>query len=221
MIYTGRLQAGEGGYPFVLRWSPAALPPGMLTIRDGYGGLIFSVDMKQQDSVVITNEGIGLFQIVYDANNGVMSTVQGGWNTVSLPVTVADRRKATVFPTSTSPAFLYTPTGYAIRDTLEYGAGYWLKFPSVQSIAIVGDPISSDTIAVVQGWNMIGSLGATVSTASIQQIPAGLVTSQYFGFSGGSYVPSLSINPMKSYWVKANQNGRLVLSQGANKGEEK
>jgi hypothetical protein len=189
----------------------------MFILRDGYGGSVFSVDMTLQDSLVISNDGIGLFQLVYDANNGVMSTVQGGWNMVSLPVAVADRRKAAVFPTSISGAFAYTPTGYAIRDTLDYGAGYWLKFPNTQGISIVGAAITNDTIEVVQGWNVIGSISTTVPTANIGQIPAGIVTSQYFGFSGGSYVPSLSINPMKSYWVKASQSGRLVLSQGAKK----
>ena len=218
VIYTGRLQAGEGGYPFVLRWDRAELPAGMFTIRDGYGGLVFAMDMRQQDSVVITNDGIGLFQIVYDANNGVTSNVQGGWNMVSLPVTVIDRRKTAVFPTSISGAFAYTPTGYASRDTLEYSVGYWLKFPNTQSISLVGNAITIDTILVVQGWNMIGSISATVSTASILQIPAGIVTSQYFCFSGGSYVPSLSINPMKSYWVKVDQNGRVVLTQGGTDG---
>lgn len=217
-IYTGRLQAGEGGYPFVLWWNRSELPSGSFTLRDGSGGTVFTVDMKQQDSLVIANDGIDLFEIVYDANNGVTSSVQGGWNMVSLPVSVGDRRKAVVFPTSISGAFAYTPTGYAGRDTLEYGTGYWLKFPTSQSVSLTGGTITTDTVFVAQGWNMIGSISTETPVGNIVQVPSGIVVSQYFGFSGGSYVPSPSITPMKSYWVKANQNGRLVLYQGASKG---
>ena len=220
IIYTGSLQPGPGGYPFVLQWSRAALPAGTFTLRDAYGGTTFTVNMKQQDSLVIADAGIQLFQLVYDGPNAVFATVQQNWNIVSLPLTIADRRRTTVFPTSVSNAFAYTTAGYAARDTLDYDTGYWLKFPSTQLLSLTGGVRSLDTINVVQGWNIIGSISSPVPVASIVQIPGGIVVSQYFGYSGSAYAPAASINPMQGYWVKVSQNGRLVLPGASSRAQK-
>jgi len=215
IIYGGRIQDGPGGYPFHVRWNRSELPAGTFTLQDGNGGITFSVNMKQQDSMAITEVDVGTFQIVYDAGNTVYSTVQQGWNMVSLPVTMSDRSKTVVFPTSVSNAFAYTPGGYANRDTLDYGLGYWLKFPSSQALSLAGDFIALDTIDVAQGWNIIGSISVSVPTGSIVQIPGGIVTSQYFDYTGGTYTSASSIDPMRAYWVKVSQNGKLVLTGSA------
>jgi hypothetical protein len=134
---------------------------------------------------------------------------------VSLPMTVLDRRKAQVFPGSTSNAFAFqSPGGYFTRDTLRYREGYWLKFPSAMAVNFVGAYRTLDTIDVVQGWNLIGSLSFDVSVGSIEQIPSGIVISPYWDFAGGTYVSASTLVPMKGYWVKVNQNGKLVLSSG-------
>jgi hypothetical protein len=117
-----------------------------------------------------------------------------------------------VFPTSVSEAFGYTPVGYVSDDTLDYGAGYWLKFGTTQSVSIPGVFITSDTLDVIQGWNIIGSISTPVAVGSIIQIPGGIVTSQYLSYTGGAYASTSSIEPMKAYWVKVNQNGKLVRS---------
>ncbi len=213
IIYTGKLQAGEG-YPFVLKWNNLDLPAGTFTLRDGPAGAFFLVNMKLQDSLVFTDDQIPQFQIVYDAGNVVSSAAQTGWNILSVPVTVADRRKTVVFPGSTSNAFAYTPIGYVNDDTLDYGVGYWLKFPSTQSLSLTGGAITSDTVEVIQGWNIIGSISTSVPVGSIIQIPGGIVASSYFGYGITGYGSATSIDPMRGYWVKVNQSGKLVLPQG-------
>jgi photosystem II stability/assembly factor-like uncharacterized protein len=210
VTYTGKLQAGEGGYPFHLRWNPLALPSeGSFMLRYTDGNPI-AVNMRQQDSAMV-NEA-ETFQIVYSLGTTVSSTAQQGWNIVSVPVTVADRRKTEVFPTSISNAFAYTPSGYVNRDTLEYGLGYWLKFASTQSVLVTGDARNEDTIDVIQGWNIIGSISDPVAVGSIIQIPSGIVISPYFGYGSTGYTPATMIEPMKGYWVKVNQSGQLVLT---------
>jgi hypothetical protein len=213
-VYTGMLQPGGAGYPFVLRWNSGELPGGTFTLRDGPAGFNFMVNMKQEDSLTITNPDVITFQLVYELGDVVNSTVESGWNIVSLPVTVGDQRKTVVFPTSVSEAFGYTPVGYVSDDTLDYGAGYWLKFGTTQSVSIPGVFITSDTLDVIQGWNIIGSISSPVAVGSIVQIPNGIVASQYFGYTGAGYTSSTTIDPMKGYWVKVNQNGKLVLTGG-------
>lgn len=210
-IYLCKLQPSEGGYPFVVKWRRSDLPStGTFVLRDGPSGFFFNVNMRQQDSLVITDEAVVQFQLVYSVGT-VTASVQNGWNIVSLPVTVTDRRKSAVYPTSTSSAYTFTPGGYVVKDTLNYGVGYWLKFPSSQTIPLAGTARITDTITVVQGWNMIGSVSTSVPVGTIIQIPSGIVGSPYYIYNG-AYTVASQIDPAKGYWVKINQNGKLVLS---------
>jgi hypothetical protein len=208
VTYTGLMQPGSGGYPFYLRWKGQELPKGTLTLRYGSD----SVNMKQQDSLVIANSDVVSFRIVHDRRTTLYDTAQQGWNIVSLPLAVADRRKTSVFPVSASNAFAYTQLGYVRRDTLDYGLGYWLKFSAVQPLSVLGDPQNLDTIDVDAGWNLIGSISSPVATGSVVQIPNGIVASQYYGYNGTMYTVPSTIDPFHGYWVKANQQGKLVLS---------
>ncbi len=135
---------------------------------------------------------------------------QTGWNMMSLPVTVASSSTSALFPTASSSAFAFGATGYNPVDSINNGAGYWLKFPSDQNPNVTGMPRALDTIDVVEGWNLIGSVTDSVETESIVELPDGIIQSLYFGYSGG-YSSVTSLDPGKAYWVKANTNGKLVL----------
>ncbi|TLY29297.1 MAG: T9SS type A sorting domain-containing protein [Ignavibacteria bacterium] len=73
---------------------------------------------------------------------------------------------------------------------------------------------SRDTINVSAGWNMIGSISDSILVSQIASIPGGLVTSQFFGYSG-TYVVSSTVVPGSAYWVKVNQDGKLLLQTSA------
>ena len=79
--------------------------------------------------------------------------VADGWNMISLPQTVNDYRKNTLYPTATSSAFAYGG-GYQAKDTLKNGVGYWLKFAGIQNVSVIGIPRTRDTIPVADKWNM-------------------------------------------------------------------
>jgi hypothetical protein len=166
------------------------------------GGIVF---FSNAESTPDTAEVSGTAQFVAAA------AAFAGWNIVSLPVTVPDRRRSAVFPTSSSGAYAYGPSGYSARDTLEYGEGYWLKFPSLQTVQIAGDERDEDTVSLTQGWNVIGSISYPVPVNSITQVPSGLVVSPYFGYTGTGYATTDTIHTMKGYWVKANESGFLIL----------
>lgn len=152
---------------------------------------------------------------VFVIADGVQAQMNNGWNLVSVPVDVADRRRSSAFPTSVSFAYTFTPSGYSVRDTLVHGSGYWLKFGSNQTITMAGGLRESDTVIVSPGWNLIGSISYDVSVDSIIQIPSGIVGSAYFGFQSGLYSSTSSIAPMRGYWVKILQPGVLVLRNGS------
>jgi hypothetical protein len=136
------------------------------------------------------------------------------WNLLSVPVTIGDRRRNALFPGSSSQAYAFDPLlGYALRDTMQYGVGHWLKFPSAQIVKLFGLPRLVDTIAVTAGWNMIGSVSGAVPVDSIEQSTPGLIGSQFYGYGGpgAGYEVTTTIEPMRAYWVKASQNGALIL----------
>ena len=137
--------------------------------------------------------------------------ISNGWNLISLPVGVVDGTITSLFPSAVSQAFFFLGQ-YEPSLSMTNGPGYWLKFDSVQQIPISGLLRGEDTIDVVQGWNLIGSISTAVATSGITSIPGGIVTSSFFGYNSG-YVAVDSIVPGKGYWVKVAQGGTLILSE--------
>lgn len=138
------------------------------------------------------------------------SLVSDGWNLLSLPVIPADSHKTALYPSATSSAFRYS-NGYVTQTILDYGVGYWLKFPSAASIPITGTTIQQDSIPVSANWNMIGVLSSPVPLPNITPIGTSVI-SNYFAYTAGSgYVIADTLEPGAGYWVKAATAGELSL----------
>lgn len=140
--------------------------------------------------------------------------VVSGWNLVSVHLNAPDMRKTILYPAATSEAFAYI-NGYVQKESLATGVGYWLKFGSGVYHSFAGVSVVVDTIDVVAGWNLIGAISAPVSTSTIVQIPPSIVNSPFYGFQS-SYVTTTTLESKKGYWVKANADGKLILSSSAN-----
>ncbi len=139
--------------------------------------------------------------------------ISKGWNLISLPILTTERSKYALFPGALSQAFSYSGS-YIPAETLACGIGYWLKFPSDSAVALTGAIEMRDTIHVVEGWNLIGGISASIARSSIAEEPPGIVRSQFFGYGGG-YVVSDTLRPFAGYWVKAGGAGTLILDAGA------
>jgi PKD repeat protein len=137
-----------------------------------------------------------------------------GWNLLSMPHRVPDVLRQAVFPSSTSKAFTYRD-GYVTRDSVFFGDGYWLKFDSSQKQGMNGDVVLTDTIPVTKLWNMVGSLSAPVPLNQITSIPGGIIESNAFGYDTAGYYPTTLLQPGAGYWVKAKENGVLILHSSA------
>ena len=139
--------------------------------------------------------------------------VRKGWNLISVPFGEADNRTSVLYPDAVSNAFAYEGA-YTVKDSLLNGVGYWLKFGAAESVPSAGAYLSTDTVAVNEGWNLIGSLSAPIPVSSIGSDTAGIITSDFFGYAG-SYVITDSITPGEGYWVKVSRAGSLILSTAA------
>ncbi len=146
---------------------------------------------------------------------GVLS-LRSNWNLVSLPVTVTDAQLSTLFPTASSSAFSYDASGssYATSTTLDYGTGYWLRFSSGQMVALSGAARTSETVTLYPGWNLIGTVSASVPVSAVTSSPPNIVNSDFFGYSGG-YAVATSLDPGQGYWVKATGGGTISVASSA------
>ena len=136
--------------------------------------------------------------------------IRSRWNLVSVPVHVSNFSASSLFPSARSRAFAFNGV-YQAEDTLRAGIGYWLEFDHDVHVSQSGAPESEDSIPVVQGWNLIGSISVPVPVTSVIGIPPGLVVSRFFGYASG-YLVADTIFPGLGYWVKAAQSGTLLLS---------
>ena len=214
LIRYAAVPVTEENFGSAMRVSPAphASSPGLEDTVDVYAGLLPGV--KYYFGVKTGDEALNLSALVTDSvllpPNLIIASVRNTWNMLSVPAMVADYRKSVLFPTSVTNAFAYKG-GYVPKDTLVLGEGYWLKFDSAQTVPVAGHYLTSDTIDVSEGWDMIGSLSAPIAAAQISSDPAGIVTTQFFGYNG-NYITCDSIQPGKAYWVKVNQRGKLILA---------
>jgi hypothetical protein len=81
-------------------------------------------------------------------------------------------------------------------------------------VSLTGFERGIDSIALHQGWNLIGSLTLPVPSGAVQQVPDSIVVSSFYGYGGG-YTPADTIRPAQGYWVKASAPGMLILEAGA------
>jgi len=135
------------------------------------------------------------------------------WTMLSVPAVVQDYSKAALFPSGISPAFAFTPSGYSVRDTLENGTGYWIKFGPADTVQMSGVALGYDTVDVGANWNMIGSLSYPFPTSAVEPVPPLTIVSSFFGYaSGAGYFPAGTIEPGGGYWVKVSQAGQIVFN---------
>jgi hypothetical protein len=147
--------------------------------------------------------GIGL--------NTYQSVIYSGWNLISLPLVSQDSLVSVLYPGAVTNAFSFSGGSYQSGSTMTAGGGYFLKVAGDETVTLNGTPLEIDTLDVEEGWNMVGSIADTVPVSMVISDPGGLVTSAFFGFSGG-YFNADQIQPGRGYWVKVSQAGKLILS---------
>ncbi len=168
--------------------------------------------------------GVKLGHIVVSANNGVDTILVSGtgvgsgseivvqdspgtgWQLISLPVLSS-------CPWVEPHSFAYSGS-YVLQETLQVGRGYWNNRPSA-GIFFAGDTLLSDTIALNQNWNLVGSLSKPFAATLAGSIPPGIIHSPFFGYSGIGYLPADSLMPAHGYWVKLAQAGSIILNPAA------
>jgi hypothetical protein len=170
---------------------------------------VYSVFFYKHVLYAGTKSGVW-YRPYYDSVHSVNVNVQHGWNLVSLPIRTSDPNKSAIFPNSISAAFSYEGN-YVESDSMSVGTGYWVRFSADTVYQLGGNDVMIDTIQVINGWNMIGSISSPISISSIAANPPSMVTSGFFKFNNG-YTLTDTIYPGVGYWIKVDTNGVLILN---------
>ncbi len=212
LVWNLKLQPSEAGYPFTLRWDAATLPNGIFMLTDALG-VVYNVDMKRQDSLVVDNSAVNSLNITFTKEMTVAMDITEGWNLMSVPMHMDDMSAATLFPEA---ALVYGfDDGYDLVSELMMGKGYWLKADAAAHHEMTGEP-EMHAVPVAAGWNIIGSGYEAVPIENITSDANVSVTSQYFGFNNG-YSAATEILPGEGYWVKVSDAGNLYFGAVAAK----
>jgi hypothetical protein len=196
-------------------WTASSNTP-WITIMSGESGIrhgivTYRVERDSNTTVRSGTMTIAGRQITIDQSQ-VCRDVIAGWNMMSLPLSAQSGRVKSLFPSAVSRAFSYEG-GYQDRDSLQPGIGFWVKFPTAATATISVLPVLGDTINIRQGWNIIGSMSVPISLDHIGSDPPGIIFSSLYGYQGGAtYLVMDTVQPGGGYWLKANQNGKLILN---------
>ncbi len=144
------------------------------------------------------------------SSSSITLFASSGWNLLSIPIQPIDGRKSILFPDAVSYAYFYDG-GYVVRDTIEPGKAYWLKFNNAKSYQLNGQSINQLQIPVKSGWNLIGSLNGNIPVSSITTSPPNIISSLFYGYNG-SYFSAQQIESGKGYWLKVSQNGFINMN---------
>lgn len=133
--------------------------------------------------------------------------LQRGWNMVALPFDatldgIGDLRAAV-----DGPLYVWTGTGWEEKPLPLAHEGFWV-FAAQPSfgVAITGNPIDRDYLALESGWNLAGS-GQDSSVADTSLLSAAL------DWNGISYeelsLSDLRLRAFAAYWLNAESGGQL------------
>ncbi|MCP4709615.1 MAG: right-handed parallel beta-helix repeat-containing protein, partial [Planctomycetes bacterium] len=135
-----------------------------------------------------------------------------GWNIIGLPLDVADPYYLSIFtvPPAISGSLYEFNGDYQSADSLEFGKGYWLRFSEPDTVQIVGLPVDSICIDVLEGWNMIAGPSCEVQLANVQDAGDIIIDGTLYRFTG-SYQSATAIEQGEGYWIRVTADGQLCL----------
>ena len=185
----------------------------------------FSLDVVVQGTEGIGNIQIALLDVAYPEEavtvDYTVSTTQSemtltvdhliDWNMVGLPLVVEDGNVSTIFPDAIDGTLYSFGVSYILEETLENGKGYWLRFDDSGSSDITGGEITSLTMSMNEGWNLISGISSTIALENILDPWEIIIDGTLFGYNG-SYLYSENLVPGEGYWLRTNDEGDITLS---------
>lgn len=129
------------------------------------------------------------------------------WKMVSTP---GDSNLSTVPPSGSQ--LVRFNGAYQVASQMVAPAGYWIKASSPDNISYNARSLTSAKVQLNKGWNLIGSLTDTITTAEISD-PGGILSNaDVHEYVGGTYQPTSMLIPALGYWIHASQAGEITMA---------
>jgi hypothetical protein len=219
LFYAESLHVAGGKMPIAWSLIAGVLPPGLTLSPQGVVSGIplmgdsTEITVKAIDSISCTAQQT--FTLWIDTLSLVQTDVaaSAGWNLISNPVESANDSVRHLYPFSVNSAFSYSgAVGYQASDILVPLTGYWLRFDSAVVDHLIGRPITADTFAVTDGWNLIGSYSVNVPVGQLQPVGTA-ISSPYYEYRNG-YQTTDTLFAGGGFWIKCTGAGSLAYLSG-------
>jgi uncharacterized protein (TIGR02145 family) len=95
----------------------------------------------------------------------------------------------------------------------------FLAFVSILLSLVIQTSHAQDTVKVYAGWNIIGSLGSGVVPESLVCVPAGIITTTFYGYHpGAGYEVADTLEKGAGYWLKVSADGIVIFEPPSSAG---
>jgi len=140
-----------------------------------------------------------------------------GWNLLGLPAATTNSQYQAIFPNAVAGTFFSYDGAYQAADSFHVGAGYWLNFSAGETVSVTGVEISSATVNLATGWNLISGLSSKIAVADISDPGGIIIPNTIFGYNG-SYFQADTLEPGKGYWLNTSGTGQITLNAAGKTG---
>ena len=156
----------------------------------------------------------------------IVDTAFAGWKLVSVPILQADMSPGGVFEDDyhSTPyyVFAFNPTvGYSSPSLMNMGEGYWLGSNSTKPITAIGPPIAVTTLALSNGFNIVGNPFVTVEPLDNLRFVRGSVVKTWteavssdwlanfmYKYTGSGYAFQYdTMHRWSGYWIATDSDG--------------
>ncbi len=164
---------------------------------------------------IATNSGLFAVHIPVSlfVNNQLSLDIQhqNSWNLVGVPLTTNNPSVEAVYPTSIENTLFSYNGMYVSESEFVTGKGYWLRFNEENITTIVGGINETETVQLMDDWNIISGIYSTIAVENIQDPDQLIIPNTIYEFDG-SYVGAEFLEPGKGYWVRTNGPGEIIIS---------
>ncbi len=144
--------------------------------------------------------------VAYPIRDTAFVLLAKGWNIFAPPVDTPI--PASVLPVI-PPVYGYD-SAYMVVDTLYPGHGYFLLSPTDTVFPLVGPRITSLTIMLRRGWNLVGGLSRKtfiVNDFGIENVSQPFI----YTLADGKYRKSIALSPSEGGWILIERDKELHL----------
>ena len=182
-------------------------------------------DVGMMRSVVIISDGNVDIDLINNSHDPIIQGIEileigsvsrafiPGWNLVGLPTQPADNNYLSVFDEVTPllTPYIWNGSGYEQDATVDSGIGYWIEVAGAGSQSFDDPGVTSVSIPVSTGWNLISGPICLVPFTSILDPGSDLISGTLYSYNGG-YQQSSAVLPGNGYWVEASGPGTIQMN---------